>query len=103
MTHGVGLPEQPDQGYRIFRIEFADGTTQDYPCLWWTDEQMAQVLPQHSPDDIKQARDETMWYGFEDLFKGELPGYPKAVRIVAEWLGPLGSQPSPADFVTRPD
>ena len=81
-----------DQKYRVFKFAMEDGSTLDYKVVWWDELQMSMIPDEHRAE-LSDARDAALWLGFEALFKGELPGYGKAVRIISEWYGPKGSEP----------
>lgn len=90
MTCGFGPSEleyPPDQQYRIFQIEFEDGSVRDYPCVWWSGGQMAQIPDEAVRREWDEARQTVLWLGFEEMFNGTLAGYPKAMRILRERIG----------------
>lgn len=90
MTHGPGFYEQ--QVFRWLRIEHADGQTRDWPYLWFTADELA-AMSAEEVEAAKVARDQNLWFWAENLELGQAEG-PKVTRIVAEWIGPIGSQPS---------
>lgn len=89
-----------NQTYRIFRIRFEDGTTRDYPFARDPKDELEGILdtnrngiPDNVEDPALPVRDTAQWLTMQRLFQGTMPGTPKAVRVVAEWVGPAGSQP----------
>ncbi|AHZ95429.1 hypothetical protein PBI_DAMIEN_68 [Mycobacterium phage Damien] len=82
----------PETPWRFWKFEAEDGTTFDYAAPWWESEQMEQI-PDPFRSELETARTQALWVGFEALFRGELPGYPKAVRVITEHRGTRDSLP----------
>ncbi|QEA10793.1 hypothetical protein [Mycobacterium phage Weirdo19] len=90
-AHSGLTPPGYGQQFRYLRIEHADGTVRDHPYLWFTDAELAAMTPAEV-EAAKHDRDVVLWRWAEDLHHRGVPG-DAVVRIVAEWIGPLGSGP----------
>jgi len=81
-----------DQQYRFWRLQAEDGSVIDYRCPWWNEEQIA-LIPHEHRQSLSDAREGALWLGFEAMFSGTLPEYPKVVKVIAEHAGTKDSLP----------
>ncbi|AYN58057.1 hypothetical protein HWB90_gp082 [Mycobacterium phage Fowlmouth] len=82
----------PETPFRFWRLRAEDGSVFQYACPWWDEETMAKI-EEPARSQWENARTQALWVGFEALFRGELPEYPKAVEIVAEFQGTRDNLP----------
>lgn len=82
-------PQEPQ--FLYLRILHSDQVERDWPYLWFTDAELA-AMTEAEIAAAKTKRDQSLWFWAKDLFEEVVVG-PKVSRIIAEWVGPVGSEP----------
>lgn len=82
----------PDQVFKWVRIEHVDGRILDWNHLWFDELQLAGMEPRDAGYE-EYLVDVNRFFWAAGIHERRIEGVPGVRRVIAEWVGPMGSGP----------